>query len=616
MIQFAHPLALASLLAIPIIVLLYLLRPRRRRVVLSTTALWQAALKERERGLGFERLLRDLSLLLLVAAALVLGLALADPQWVTRSKEPGDIVLVLDVSASMKARSGLGSTRFDQARAQAAEILNDLPRDARMLVITSGRKAVIRSGFESDRDGLRRVLAEIRPGDEAGRPREALALAQSLLRNREQGRIYFITDGAFDPEVDPRSPQVVFRIVGAPARNVALTRFDLRQETANDDRFEVMMALHNYTDRRVVAPASVTLEGRRLFSEPIELAAGEARTLTLPFGGRAAGRAVARIDVDDDLAADNQAFAVASADSPRVLLYTSGNFYLESVLRALPGVELVTRKWTPDEDLTRLAQAHDIVVFDGIAPPALPAGQFLLVNSVAAGLPFSESGWVAQPAIRGSGESALMRDVDISALRIDRARRVVIDERTPGLQRLFWSAETPLALALLDESRKLVYLGFDLRQSNFPRQAVFPLFIGRSVEWLRAREAGWTPTHVAAGSSYPITPPAGAVQVIVHKPSGATETLPVERASVLFDATTEAGLYRYAGGDRTRDFAVSLVDDRESDINRRWVPGDRTEARGLDNAAQAVLPLWPHLLALALLLLILEWGLWSRRSHA
>ncbi|HET7598182.1 MAG TPA: hypothetical protein VFK15_14710, partial [Burkholderiales bacterium] len=97
---------------------------------------------------------------------------------------------------------------------------------------------------------------------------------------------------------------------------------------------------------------------------------------------------------------------------------------------------------------------------------------------------------------------------------------------------------------------------------------------------------------------------------------GATEKLPVERASVLFDATTEAGLYRYAGGDRTRDFAVSLVDDRESDINRRWVPGDRTEARGLDNAAQAVLPLWPYLLVLALLLLVLEWSLWSRRSHA
>src|SRR5688572_31499069 len=48
MIQFAHPLALLSLVAIPILLALHLLRPRRRRVVVSTTTLWQAALRERE----------------------------------------------------------------------------------------------------------------------------------------------------------------------------------------------------------------------------------------------------------------------------------------------------------------------------------------------------------------------------------------------------------------------------------------------------------------------------------------------------------------------------------------------------------------------------------------
>ena len=617
MIEFARPLALASLLAIPVIVLLYLLRPRRRRVVLSTTVLWRAVLEERERGLGFDRLLRDLSLLLLVATALALGLALADPRWITRSQDPGDIVLVLDVSASMKTRAGIGTTRFDQALAQAQTIVNGLPRGARMLLITSGRKAAIRSGFDSDRDTLRRVLAQIRPGDEAGRPKEALALAQSLLRNRDQGRIYFLTDGAFDPDVDPRSPQVVFRIVGAAARNVAVTRFDLRQETASDDRFQILMTLRNYTDARTVAPASVTLEGRVLFSEPIELGANEARTLILPFSGRAAGRAVARIDVDDDLAADNQAFAVASIDEPRVLLYTAGNFYLESVLRALPGVALVTRAWTPDENIVRLAQTHGVVVFDGIAPPALPAGNFLLVNSIPADLPFSEAGSVSQPAVRGSGESALMRDVDVTALSVDRARRVVIDARTPGLQRLFWSAETPLALALLDENRKVVYLGFVLRESNFPRQAGFPLFIAHSLEWLCSREEAWKSTHVAAGLSVPITAPAGAAQVIVHKPSGAAEALPLEGRPLRFDATAEAGIYRYAIGDVGRDFAVSLTDDRESDINRRWFPREGTRERGAGSAAQAVLSLWPYLLLLALLLLILEWVLWSgRRSHA
>jgi hypothetical protein len=609
---------LVALLAIPLILVLHLLRPRRRRVVLSTTALWQAAFRERERGLGFRRLLRDVSLLLLLATALVLGLALADPQWVTRASEGADTVLVLDVSASMKTRAGGGRTRFDQALAEAARIVDGLPREGRMLVMTSGRKAVLRTGFEADRDALRRMLAQLRPGDEAGRPREALALALSLLRNREHGRIYFVTDGAFDPDVDPGSHQVVFRIVGGPARNVAITRFDLRQERGGNDRFQVLMTLRNYTDAPMQVPASVSLEDRVLYRDTVELKARDEQTLLLPFSGRAFGRAVARIDVDDDLAADNQAFAVVNADPLRVLLYTSGNFYLESVLGALPGVHLIKREWSPAEDIARLARIHDIVVFDGIEAPRLPQGNFLLVNSVAPGLPFSEAGWVAQPAIRGSGLSALMRDIDLTAVRIDQARRVVIEHETPGLQRLFWSSETNLALALLDDRLKLVYLGFDLHRSNFPLQSAFPLFIGQSLEWLRPSGDGWVPTHTAAGATHSIAVPAGEAQVMVHKPSGAAETRAVEDGSLLFDATAEAGIYRYVVGDVTRYFAVTLADAKESDVNSRWPPGKRrNEVRAADNGAQALKPLWPYLLVLALVLLTLEWWVWNgSRSRA
>ena len=618
MIQFAYPLGLVALLAIPLILVLYLLRPRRQRVVLSTTVLWQAAFRERERGLGFRRLLRDVSLLLLLATALVLGLALADPRWVTRASEGADTVLVLDVSASMKTRAGAGRTRFDQALAEAARIVDGLPREARMLVMTSGRKAVLRTGFEADRDVLRRVLAQIRPGDEAGRPREALALALSLLRNREHGRIYFVSDGAFDPDVGPGSRQVVFRIVGGPARNVAITRFDLRQEPGSDDRFEVLMTLRNYTDAPMQVPASVSLEDRVLYRDTIELKARGEQTLLLPFSGRALGREVARIDVDDDLAADNQAFAVVNASPLRVLLYTAGNFYLESVLGALPGVHLITREWSPAEDIARLARIYDVVVFDGVAAPKLPPGNFLLVNSVVPGLPFSVSGSVAQPAIRGIGPSALMRDVDLASVRINEARRVVIDRPVPGLQRLFWSPETDLALALLDDRLKLVYLGFDLYRSNFPLQSAFPLFIGQSLEWLHPRGDGWNPTHTAAGATHPIAVPAGEAQVVVHKPSGAAETLAVEDGALRFDATAEAGIYRYDLGDVTRYFAVALADAKESAVNSRWPPAEQYKAvRTADSGAQALDPLWPYLLVLALVLLSLEWCVWNgNRSRA
>ena len=69
MIELAYPAALVALLAIPLLIALHLLRPRRRRVVLSTTTLWHEALKDREPRVGLRTLLRNLSLLLLLANA-------------------------------------------------------------------------------------------------------------------------------------------------------------------------------------------------------------------------------------------------------------------------------------------------------------------------------------------------------------------------------------------------------------------------------------------------------------------------------------------------------------------------------------------------------------------
>jgi hypothetical protein len=406
---------------------------------------------------------------------------------------------------------------------------------------------------------------------------------------------------------------VVFRIVGGPARNVAITRFDFRQELAAEDRFQVLMTVRNYTDAPVVVPASVSLDDQALFRRNLALAARAEETLVLPFTGRARGRATGRIEVDDDLPADNQAFAAVNTDDPlRVLLFTRGNFYLESVLQAMPNLELVKRDESPTEDIAQLARSYDVVAFDGMAAPQLPRGNFLLVNTVAPGLPFSDSGRLVRPGTLARGQSALMVDADLTAVRIDQARRIIIDRPVPGLQRLFWSKETDLALALLDDDRKLVYVGFDIARSNFPLQAAFPLFVSRSLEWLRPRGDGFVSTHIAAGSTQTIPLPASERRVIMRTPSGRSETLDPAGSPLLFDDTADAGIYQYTVGEVTRSFAVSLADARESDVNNRWTPAERREEiRPAGHAAQALVPLWPQLLALALVLLALEWFVWT-----
>jgi hypothetical protein len=618
MIALTQPWALLSLASIPIILALFSLRPKRRTVRLPTTALWREALIEQNRGLGLRRLLRDLSLLLLLLAALGLALGLADPRWLTHSAAQEEAVLVLDVSASMKARAA-GGTRFAEARREAADLIAAMPEGGRMLIMTSGRHPVLRSGFEADKELLRRTLAEVEPTDEAGRPREALSLALSLLRDRETGRIHFLTDAAFDQDADVGAARIDYRVVGGPVRNVAITRFDLRPELASEDRFQVLLTVRNYDAEPLDVPVSVTLDRERLFRRELHLPPGGRQTLVVPLRGRAVGRARAAIEHEDDLAADNYAFAVLGVDEAlRVLLVTEGNFYLESVLQALPNVVLEKLGALSPESLSREARLHDVVVLDRVAAASLPPGSYLLVDTVPPDLPFTATGSVVQPAIAGKGASVLVRQVDLSGVKIDRARRIAITDRPPGLQRLFWSADTELALALLKDDVRVVFLGFDLLRSSFPLQTAFPLFLRESLTWLRPRLARTASTQLAAGESIAIEVPVGRADVVVRTPAGDGLLYEVEDGPLQFDATSQSGIYRYMVADVRRHFAVNLTDEEESDLDARAHLGDqRRTPPQVGSQSRVEIALWPYLVATAMLGLVLEWGLWcARRARA
>lgn len=634
MIQLTYPWALLALLSIPIIIILHSLRPKRRTQIISTTLLWREALREQQRGLGLQKLLRDLSLLLLLLFALAMSLGLSAPQWLTRAGERHDSVVILDTSASMQVASGLGS-RFDEAKQRAAGLIDALPESGRIALMTSGRHPLLRSAFENNKETLRQQLDSLEVSDEAGQPREALSLALSLLRNRQYSRIHFITDAAFDSNVDFASPLIEYHIVGSntdsSSDNVALTRFDFRAEIGTEERFQMLLNIRNYGNETRDVPLSVTLNRNRLLQQNFSIEPLAEQTIVLPFRGRSIGQARASIDLDDDLSADNQAFAVMEVDSGlQLLLIGPGNFYLESVLNAIANVSIAKLDEIPDStELARLARRYDVVIFDRISPEEkLPAGNYFLIDALAPELPLRDNGSVTQPLIIGKGVSSLVQTLDLSGVRIDRGRRVMSDEETTGLQRLFWSAETELALALLQEQDhiRLVYLGFDLNQSNFPIQAAFPLFISQTLNWLHPTTSAFRTTQRVAGEPFTIPLPDLQATVVITTPSGQgliyaadEQTQPASNDSLLFDATSKTGIYRYSVDGIERSFAVNLTDEDESDIRARaLIPEALPVALTEDQAtAQVALSIWPYLLWLALILLTLEWLLWcTRRGSA
>jgi hypothetical protein len=136
--SFLTPLFLAlGLLAAPIIVL-YMLRLRRREILVSSTLLWQKLLRDREANAPWQRLRRNLLLLLqlLILAALVL--ALARPFLPVPSVVSGSIVVLLDGSASMLA-TDVEPNRFEAAKKQVHSLIEELGGGDQMTLILVGR---------------------------------------------------------------------------------------------------------------------------------------------------------------------------------------------------------------------------------------------------------------------------------------------------------------------------------------------------------------------------------------------------------------------------------------------------------------------------------------------
>ena len=647
MIAFAQPWALLSLLSLPVLIYLYRLRPKREDAAVSSLMFWQEAIKIRESQRNLQRLLRDLNLLVLLALALLLGLALAQPQWQVSAQHSQDAVLIIDVSASMGARSNtLGRTRLDEAKTTARKIIAALPEGARLLLMTSARYARAQSGFESDRDLLQTIVSRLQPTQEAGNPEAAFTLARTLLRSREHAQLHFVTDGAFDTKPGLLTAASEFHFVGDQRANAAITRFDIRAALHTENAYEIFIAVRNFAEESIAAPLTLSMDGVEIIAQDIVIEAQSELTLSLPMSGRLGKRATVRVDIDDALEADNAAYmAFASAAPRRVLLFTPGNFYLETALRALPDTLLDISAETDTSTIETTVRGYDAVVFDRVSPPQLDSGNFLFIDvaPAAMGVDIHEADNESEQddskaleagqhnavtSVTGISDSALMRDLDLSQLRVT-AHRNIQTRNSVTTQKLFWSPDTDLALTLLQPDKRVVYLGFDLFDSNFPRQTAFPLFIRRSVEWLTASsltpglqtneaDSGERRRQVPTGESFTLELPVGTEEISIATPDGSAEAIVLTLPRYTFANTSQAGLYQYNASGIRNYIAANLTDELESDINRR-VPERAASAvtRFATSTGIVKLALWPYLAWLALLLLIVEWWLWcTRREHA
>jgi Ca-activated chloride channel family protein len=224
-VSFAEPLLLLVLLALPLLVLAYVVAQRRRSQYATRFTNLDVLAGVLGRTPGWRRHLPAAIVLLALAT---LGTALAKPQrTVDVPRERATVVLVTDVSASMEA-TDVEPSRLAAAREAAKSFTDELPDQIRLGLVAFDQTARLLAPPGRDHDQVKRDLENLVSG-EGTATGEGLATALQAIRRdgaggpgRPPAVIVLLSDGKTTYGRDPVGVAREAKRLGVAINTVAL----------------------------------------------------------------------------------------------------------------------------------------------------------------------------------------------------------------------------------------------------------------------------------------------------------------------------------------------------------------------------------------------------------
>jgi Ca-activated chloride channel family protein len=609
--NFLAPAAFAFAAAIPVVIVFYLLKRKRVVKLVSSTLLWQKFLAETQASAPFQKLRKNWLLVLQLLLLILAVLALSRPFFPTKAKPAQLRVIILDASASMQATDESPS-RFEKARAEALKWVDSLAGSDQMVILQAGANTEVKQSATSEKAALRRALQACVCADAPTRLVPALRMAESLVRDQKGAEIHLFSDGAIPElnEFENKALPLIYHRVGKTSNNLGITALDARANPENANQRAIYVSVGNYSTNKQETEVELSFEGRLLETRPIGINPGETSPQVFIANQPRDGVFTVHLTAQDDLAADNQASIVSLLPKPvKVLLVSRGNRLLEKALKAAPNVDLTIENQLNDEAL-----GFDFVVLDDVFPIVWPKGNVMAIH-------VSNTNWlegitrVETPAIVDwRSAHPLLRYSGFDNVQVMES----LVAKTPSWAvSIAESPQAPLILAGELGRQRIIWIGFDLLESNWPLRVSFPIFMANAVEWLNPANAKGGQLLVKAGDAFrlPLARPETSAQVTL--PDGSTRSIPLgtDANELVFGETYRQGVYHLHLGTNDSVFCVNLLDAAESNIK----PRDELQLGKYTKVAATTvertnMELWRTIATLGLLVLLIEWWYYHRRT--
>jgi Ca-activated chloride channel homolog len=609
------PGALALALIAPIIVAMYLLKLRREERTVSSTFLWQRMVRDVEANAPWQKLRRNLLLLLQLLLLFLLIFALARPFIRTTGIAGRNLILVIDRSGSMAATDA-GGERLAAAKREALRLVDQLPDNGRATVIAFGGEMEVPASASADPRELRAAIngIELRNGGGSDLS-QALALASALAAREADSDVAIISDGQVTfPEQTKVPGRVRFFPVGTSADNLAISAFVLQPGAGGQQLF---VQATNYGTAPVTRRLVVELDGALFNAYDLTVDPGSDQSFVadVPASVR---RATARLEGTDVLPTDDRAWAVGgSNERAKIRVISDGNRFLEAGFATLPGLE-VTRVPT---NTTTFTDTVALTVLDGVVPDPLPPGNLLFVGPIRSSALFSVTGQLEYPGLRPvPGGDPLLQNVSVAEINVLRAAQI---PKPLWARTVIDSDGGPILLAGEQSGRRIAILGFALYESDLPLQVAFPLLLSNLTGYLAPGQSGGA-SQLQPGQPLVVPVPPDASSVRVTQPDGSVIAVEPVNGQAVFANTDALGVYgveivRPGAASIERAVAVNLqsaAESRVAPIRQLAIVQESGQAVAVSTERNGRSEFWRWLAAVGLIVLVAEWLVYQRPALA
>jgi hypothetical protein len=582
------------LITIPLLILLYILKRKYREEVISSTLLWNEVYKNTRANTPWEKLRKNIMLLLQIIILLLLIFSLMRPFLNFGGKTYKNIILVLDNTASMSAEYGDG-TRLDEAKKLAKEFLGSTKDDTNTYIISfDGNSNLLQNG-DFDKEVSNEIISSISQSYNSGDINETLSFLKAIGEGIEEDyEVIAITDKEFSlGDVNGKVVSLANSGVNASIDNIS--------HKFLEDSVRVIATITNRGSGDYQGDFSL-YDGEELISvEALDLKEGENKTLTFDLSSIKSETLRGELSRKDMILGDNTYnHVVGKKKVNKVLIVTEQNLFLEKAFSTIQNTEVYK---TNDTSNLTSADNYDLYVFDGVTPDIMPSkGSILFINPSSNEFFNVTSGGEGGEAKAVIGEvSKYLEDTTFTASKYNSIEIPYYGKGFLNIDEDFIGFKGEV------DGRKIAALSFDLHNSDFPLKKEFPILMYELGENLISSGMVYSSNYkagekiIAKGLSLDSS-------ITLTYPNGDTEEI-VSGDEIREDS--QIGVYSLESQNEKELFSVNFPSEKEGDTNVSNI----SESENLVSAKADLkrgLNLSPLIIILAIAVVAFEWIMYKR----